>query len=515
MWFIHEKGQTHLINIVLQKNRTMKAKNYLQVFMVSMTLLFSAQFNGQEMNGLTFSEYSGISAGMLNPALLTGSKLYMDINIIGASVMTSNDIAYFLPENNTISRAIKMDTMMFSDGDFKFNRPYNYYDNKDYKYLNASAKVMGPSFMVQYEHHAFGLTTAVRSMHSGNRIPYEMPIIMYEGLEHPEYNEVVYDDSDYSFVSMTWSEIGLSYAFDFINYYDNKLTIGVSARALFGHEAGYVAIEHAQFEIHRNEVPGGIAPSDVNFIDLDAEIGYSIPYDEETGSVITEPLVRGYGAGFDIGLVFTKKESIYDHTGYRALCTNPYQDYKFKLGISILDIGSVTFKEDAHLHKFEDASLYWAEFDTTHFLGFEQVLKTYSEAFYGDSEKTNAGDKIKIGLPTTISLQFDYKLKKSFYLSAIWNQPIRFNLNTLWRPSQIAITPRYETRYVGVSLPVSLYNYSQPRIGLAVRVYTLTVGSDWLGSLMGLSDFTGMDIYFSMKFNLVKGDCLRFKGSDW
>lgn len=493
----------------------MKAKIYLRLLVLGATMIYSAQFIGQEMNGLTFSDYSGISGGMLNPALLTGSKVFLDINIVGGSVTASNDVAYFLPENKTLYRFISMDTLQLNDGEFKFNRNYNYFDNNKDKYLTTNARILGPSFMLQYEHHAFGLTTAIRSMHSGNNIPYEMPILFYEGLEYPEYDDVVFDDSNYSFVSMTWSEIGLSYAYDIINYYDNKFTVGLTAKALFGHEGGYVAIEHANFQIHQNRVPEGTLPTDVNFFDLDAEVGYSIPYNEETGEIEIEPLTRGYGVGFDVGFVFTKKESIYDHQGYRSLCSNPFQDYKYRIGFSILDIGAVTFSENATLHKFEDASVYWADFDTTHFISFEQSLRTYSEAFYGDPDATYAGDEIKIGLPTTLSLQFDYKLKEKFYLSAMWMQPIRFNLHTLWRPAQINVTPRYETRLIGVSVPLSLYNYSTPRVGLAVRIYTITFGTDWLGSLMGISKFTGMDFYFSMKFNLVKGECFSFGGSDW
>jgi len=485
----------------------MKVKIYLRLLVLSATLIYSAQFIGQEINGLTFSNYSGISGGMLNPALLTGSKVFLDINIVGGSISASNDAAYFLPENKTLLKFIKLDTAQFNDGEFKYNRNYNYFDNKKDKYLATNARVLGPSFMLQYEHHAFGLSTAVRSMHSGNNVPYQMPIIFYEGLEFEENYGVEFDDYDYSFVSMTWSEIGLSYAYDLINYYDNKFTVGLTVKGLFGHEGGYVAIDHANYIIHNSK--------DVEFKDLDAEIGYALPYNEETGKVDIEPLTKGYGAGIDIGFVFTKKESIYDHQGYRSLCSNPFQDYKYRIGFSILDIGSVTFKEDATLHKFEDGSVNWVNFDTTHFMSFEQSLRTYSEAFYGDPDATYVGDKIKIGLPTTLSLQFDYKLKEKYYVSAMWMQPIRFNNHTLWRPAQINVTPRYETRLIGVSVPLSLYNYDTPRVGLAVRIYTITFGTDWIGSLLGISKFTGMDFYFSMKFNLVKGECFNRGVSDW
>lgn len=487
----------------------MKTKNYILLLALLVTIFSKFSMQGQGMDALALSEYSGISGGILNPALLTGSKVYMDVNILGGSITGSNDMIYFLPENRTISRILnsELDSAHLYNGDFKYNRTYNYYNNKKNKYLNTNIRILGPSAMVQYEHSAFGISTSVRSVHSSKNVPYEIPIILYEGLGYPDFQGVEFEEENYSLVSMTWSEIALSYAFDLINYYDNKFTIGASVKGILGHEAGYYAVRHADYIIQDSKT--------VEFRDLDADIGYSLPWDETSESLDFSPLVRGFGVGVDLGFVFTKKESIYDHHGYRSLCSRPFQEYKYRIGFSILDIGSVTFKnKGTELYKFEDASAYWAEFDTTHFTGFSNTLKKYSEAFYGDPNHIAAGHKIKIGLPTVVSIQFDSKLKENIYLSAMWKQPIRLNVYTLATPAQIAVTPRYEKRLWGVSMPLSLYNYKEPRVGLALRVYTVTIGTDWLTSLMGVTNFTGMDIYFSMKFNLVKGEC-HYKNFDW
>lgn len=483
---------------LINYTRLIKPATLILAILISMNISVS----GQEMLGVNFSEYSGINGAMINPALMTGSKVFLDVNIIGGNVSASNDMAYFLGENNTISKLIKSDTFQLNDGDFRYDRSYNYYNNTKKKYLAANARLLGPSAMLQFNHHAIGLTTGVRSIHGGNNIPYEMPIIFYEGLEFPDYHNIEFDDYNYSFVSMTWSEIGVSYAFDIVNYYDDKLTVGVTAKALFGHEGGYIAIDHANYVVPNS--------STVDFIDLDAEIGYSVPFNEETNEIDLNTIIRGYGVGFDIGFVYTKKESIYDHGGTQGICSKPYQDYKYKIGFSILDIGSVTFNKGAVKHTFEDASLNWQDYDTTHFLGFNETLRTYSKAFYNDPDKTYSGNEIKIGLPTVFSFQLDYHVREKVYVSALWMQPIRFNLHTLWRAAQIAVTPRYENKYIGISLPISLYNYKEPRIGLALRISSLTIGTEKLGSWLGVSDFTGMDIYFSLKFNMEKGNCFKF-----
>ena len=79
------------------------------------------------------------------------------------------------------------------------------------------------------------------------------------------------------------------------------------------------------------------------------------------------------------------------------------------------------------------------------------------------------------------------------------------------RPAELSVTPRFETSLFEVHLPVSLYEWTQPRIGLALRVYGITVGTEKLGGFFHVSNFTGMDFYFSVKLFFNKGNC-RLKG---
>jgi hypothetical protein len=114
-------------------------------------------------------------------------------------------------------------------------------------------------------------------------------------------------------------------------------------------------------------------------------------------------------------------------------------------------------------------------------------------------------------MPMAVSLQFDYHFKKhkNLYIGAIWVQPVRFNMHTMRRPAQIAVIPRYETKNIEVSVPISLYEYRYPRIGLAARFSVLTIGTEKLGTYLGLGDLNGLDIYASIKINIGKGSCKK------
>ena len=73
--------------------------------------------------------------------------------------------------------------------------------------------------------------------------------------------------------------------------------------------------------------------------------------------------------------------------------------------------------------------------------------------------------------------------------------------------SQISFAPRYETSFLEFSMPLSIYQFKYPHIGLYARVGAIGIGSDWLSSLIGNRDFNGMDFYFNIKLQLKKGDC--------
>jgi hypothetical protein len=473
----------------------------LQQLLISVVFFIDATLQGQEMPALAFSLYNGMPSAAVNPALLTGKRVFIDVNIVSGDISFANDMIYFFPGNNTLLKAIHFDESLLQNGKFKWGRSFNYYNNKRDKYFASGIKIIGPSVMLQSGRHAFGLMTSFRSFHSGNHIPYQMPIISYESFAFPEFHGVEFNDDEYSIVSMSWSEIGLSYAYDFYDRYSHRLTFGVTIKSLFGYEGAYVVMRNANFVI--------LDSRSIDFKNVDADVGYALPigYGKEFTTNF-EPLFKGYGMGIDLGFVFTKLKSAIVIKGESRLCAKPFSDYQYKIGFSILDVGAITFTEDAVLHKFNNVSKYWIDFDTIHFRGIDNQMRVYSEGFYGDPDKSYSGDRIKIGLPATMSLQFDYHLKKNIYLSALWMHPFGFSARTLWRPAQLVIIPRFENRIIGVSLPVSLFNYAEPRLGLAVRFYSITMGTDRLGAFLGISGLDGMDLYFSISFNIEKGLCM-------
>ncbi len=452
------------------------------------------------MLGLTMGNYKGIAGNLLNPAGMTTNKVYLDINLASADFFFRNNFAYLPKDDFLIWDVFKKGYQLPTYGDDQ--KSVLYYDNSKLKNATVNMRALGPSVMLQVGDHGFGLTTGVRTFLSGNRIPWDVAEFAYNGLEYTPLHNIEFDNHDADMVTSAWMEIGLSYAYDVWKQYDQQLTVGISIKKLWGYAGGYVAAQNANY----------VVPDDstVNIQNLNAEVGYSLPMNYADSEFTGSPTFRGSGIGVDIGAVFVKKKEV-EINKWRGgkLCSQKYTDYIYRIGVSILDLGRVKYTDNAQLHGYDDVSQYWASIDTLKFNNLNSFMGDLSNTFYGDPTASLKSNAVKIGLPTALSVQADFNMQNNIYIAGMWIHPLRRNMNTLRRPAQLAIIPRYETKYFELSVPVSLYEYRYPRVGIAARFYFLTIGTERLGTYLGMADMNGLDIYASIKLGINKGSCKK------
>jgi hypothetical protein len=138
-------------------------------------------------------------------------------------------------------------------------------------------------------------------------------------------------------------------------------------------------------------------------------------------------------------------------------------------------------------------------------------MDTISYQFYGNNTAAYRGSSFYMWLPSALSVQFDYHYAKNWYVNTSFIYGFDLSPYSVSRPAEIAITPRYESRGFQADLPVSLYDWNKLRIGLALRYYYFTIGTEKLGQFFRISNFTGMDMYFAFNFFIDKGDCPKSK----
>lgn len=476
-------------------------KQTLSWLTISFFVLCGNQGISQEMFGVTLGNYNGLTGAIINPAIMTNTRNYLEINFLAADIFANNTMAYIPASDLTIWEALNPNTKFPVYG--SKNNSFLIYNNRDKKSAIQNTRILGPSAMFQYGKHAFAITTGFRFFTSANNIPWEMPVFGYEGMDYGPINNVNFNDYDIDAETQAWMEVGLSYAYEVYHFMDDQVTVGVTARKLWGYAGVYGQINNANYIIPNDSV--------LNILNLNGETAFSVPVDYSTNDFpVNDPVFKGSGVGFDVGVIYTKRRYV-DDNRWEKPCGQEFKDYIYRIGLSVIDIGRIKYSHNAQVHSYDDVSAYWVNYDTISYSTVNDVVGEISNVFYGDPTASYRGNSFMIGLPTALSLQFDYHplRLRDVYFGLVWIQPVRFNRHRLRRPAQISIVPRYETKYLEFSLPISLFEYRYPRVGFAARFAFLTIGTERIGTYLGLGDLNGLDIYFSIKLNIAKGSCKK------
>ena len=461
---------------------------------------------GQEMLGTVLGNYAGVSSIQVNPSALHNSKTYFDFELIGTDLFLQNNYLYESRKDYRFGH--------FFQSGYQWPSHHEEYGTEDRLFYSSSIKqdksmflnlrINGPSLMLIWRKHAFALTTAFRTVVSGNKVPYEIANFLYLGLNYrPQQNINYKDNYPFRAAAMTWAEIGLTYAYEIYAMGFNEISAGISVRRLFGYAGMYEVTRNIDYVIPND--------STISVKNLNAEFGISLPVSYTTNKYNSNNLVMGRGFGFDLGVTYYRLTRVHEEGYSNRLCSRPYEDYLYRIGISLVDVGAIKFKTNALKYAFNSKGSYWDNVNKIKFTSIQQLIDTISYKFYGDPVSAYQDNKFYIWLPSALSIQFDYHYNKDWYINGLVIYGFNFSGNSLSRPSEISITPRFERRWFEANIPVSLYDWYLPRIGLSLRFYYLTIGTDKLGWFFNVNNLTGMDFYFTIKVFLSKGSCKTIK----
>jgi hypothetical protein len=155
-----------------------KAKYKLQILLSIWLFIFQQNLIiSQDMLGITNSNYSGINGIMINPASIVNPKSCIDINIITVNSSIQNNYLYFRGEDYKISSLFNKKFMLEGNRkkDLNSDEEITYISDKydkSNKYLFTNTNIQLPSLLVAYNKHAFGFSTASRSVASVNNMAY-------------------------------------------------------------------------------------------------------------------------------------------------------------------------------------------------------------------------------------------------------------------------------------------------------------------------------------------------------
>jgi hypothetical protein len=479
-------SQKHSSNYHMKSSRTL----------VFFLLLSGFSLQAQEQLGLRTGNFAGVNGWFLNPSSHTSTPFNWDINLAEGAFFFDNNYT-FLQNTRLTDLAKKPSRLNFAFGpDFDKETPppagsivQDFYDDGKRRYGAVAANLAGPAFYVRLgEQHAVGLFTRARFHASGFGVSSE--ISYYQYFNRPFFEP--FETKPFKMALATWSELGINYLYQTPTA-NGKLGIGISARYLQGYEGIFFNNVNS---INLAKLPGdSLAGTSVHF-----EYGHT---NSNLSSDNRRPTRNGTGVAFDLGATWL--------IGDEA-------DYTWRIGFSILDIGRLQFNNNARLHEVNVNAERIIGFDDYNDFAMpdqlEGLLEQFSVHTLGAGAASLKDNRFGMWLPGAVSLHVDRNLGQGFFLNGMVIQGVPLGRNRMARGSLVALTPRFESRWVEFAMPVSFYHGNRMQLGLAGRVGFLTLGTDRIGSIFTRSDFNGTDFYFALKIQPFRTQETSADGKD-
>ncbi len=448
-------------------------------------ILLSATAYSQEMWGIANSNYGGNFAIDLNPASMAFSPIKYELNVLSGNVTFQNDYLYIPKGEMSIGKFFK--------GNYgQYNWQDNYTTSDKNAYLHGMVK--GPSFFTRIGQTAFGVHSALRADASVRNVDFQMAKFFYESSQYLPLQRQELEASNNQLAALVYGEIGGSVAQQFKISDKNRLAAGVTVNYLLGMDGMYANIDHMHYKFDDETY--------LQVADLQAQYGYAMPDDESADYLKIRG--RGFSTTWGVQYIHNLNPEAYNVYASRL----KLKKYQYKLGISLVDAGSILFTKQTRNVEINNNSFNWDGIDTTQIKNVSYLGELIRSKIFDDSTSGYTVTRYRAQLPAALSLQFDYSLTSYLYINASLIQPLTSKTTGVRRPAQISLTPRIELWRYEFSMPVSLYEYNQMRLGACLRLGQVVVGSDYLTSLLGLSKFNGCDIYIGIKHSSYAMDKL-------
>ncbi|HAF75829.1 MAG TPA: hypothetical protein DCG42_00780 [Maribacter sp.] len=415
-------------------------------FLILLTVFASEIALSQNYVGYDTDNYSGIHAILNNPGALADSRTKSEVSVLSVGSILATDYANLTLEN--------LNKILGDDG---FEGSEKFPSNKNEIVFNA--EILGPSFIFSLnEKSSVGLISRLRIESNFNNVNGELFEGIYEGFPANNFN---FQQENLDFTTHAWAEIGISYGRVLFSNTHNLFKGGTTIKYLIGGGA---------VQGISNSLAGNYDNTN-NQVALTGDFTYAISYSDEQDSVdYFNELSSGIGADFGFVYEYRSNSSIADSNA-----NNPrgFNQYKLKIGLSIIDIGSIAYDNGQITDYIINGNV-----------SAQELEEDFIETLDNNASQNKYNESFKVSLPTSMHLNIDYNLHNKFYLNLNVNQNLveknaYFNNN---RINLITFTPRYETRIFGAYLPVSTGNLGKTALGAGIRLGPLFVGSSTIFS---------------------------------
>jgi len=435
-------------------------------FIVGVHFLLALQAFAQH-NSAVSDRYTPTNSVLLNPASIADPRPFVDFRLVGVSAQVENNL-YLLPGGN-ITNAINADV---EDG-VKYNAAVN-------------ADIYLPAMVIAKGYRSFGFNIRQRNMVYGKNVTSDVAGFIKNGLNYPRQHNQVYNSDNFYVKYMSWAELGLNYAQIIKRDGDVIMTAGGSLKLLNGMGHLAMLVDNQTYEVDSLHV---------NIHSTQSKMGLSTP-----GASL------GMGVGADLGFEFRKMltDDNAFHTPHSVRSKCGIKEYKYKFGVSLIDLGFINFKRSTYHWAFENDSIFWNNYETNNIDGITKMNTVLTNSSANAGSTLENKNKFTALMPLALNAQFDYNLENNFFFYSSLELGLhqRLTMGTE-RVSRLSLIPRYERERITAALPVTISRHQKPGLGFYLRAYFFSIGTNNFVPLLLKNDTYGADVYVSLNWQIL------------
>jgi outer membrane protein OmpA-like peptidoglycan-associated protein len=504
------------------------------LFISLLFFAFVQNIHSQEFLGLRQSNYSGVMGSDLNPASIADSRFKFDLLLFGGYVGGFNNHmqfntrkmpywwinsfneddpkAYEWMNNGDLDKLVSADStesfksrglgqlFEISDG----NQERSAFFNAEFDILN---------FMVTIgKKRAIGFQIRSRSLLNIDDVSPELIRLGSNDFDFPNVFDLDISDEKINLSMNSWIEYNLNYAQVITDKEQHFIKAGGKVKFLQGVAAAYLHSSDLNFNIKDDTTSNSISG---NF-----DYGYSENLggyvegknsQEQFSSGSLTDFASKLGLGLDLGIVYEWRPNWakykYDMDGETDLWMRDQNKYKLKFGAAINDIGGMRYQKGGGSNNFSlNVDIFDLQrFDNTEgFRSLDSTLLNFADSGFVTFDN-NDDKEFYMNLPTHLNLDIDYHVFKNFYANFYSRVNLKFgnDENTVHYPTSFAVTPRFDHKRWGVSVPLSYNKIAGFRPGVALRLGNyFSIGTGDFRPLIAPGkdmNIRGVDVFFALR----------------
>ena len=454
----------------------------MKKIILTICVLSASYISAQDhFGGINTSRRVGLLNVGMNPSELINISSKYELQLFGTSINVSNNKISF----GDIVKGEDLESKIFNGN-----------ENTN---ASLSSQIVFPGFAFKVKDWAFAITA--NAYIQGNLTDFDANLGKNITISNSLTNTTIGFGSNVNqrFNATTWGEFGLSVARKVFEKGNHTINAGLTLKLLAPGAYSNFGAERFKGELKSFGANTELYLSSVNNAVLNLAYSESMTGNYNDVKSYTSNLFGGInGFGADLGVNYIWKKS--------------GKSYKLKAGLSVRNIGSMTFKGNNSQSTNYSLSiptgtalnpgLSISVFDgVTTLAQLEQTLSTTPGINFA---KINQQKEFKVSLPTVINLYADYNVTSKFNVTMFMQRKSGSNNNNdqIGSENFFSVTPRVDFGFFETYVPISFNEISGTTGGLGLRLGGFYIGSNSVLTAM-INDTKQADLYLGLRIGIL------------